>query len=134
MTSPVMATSENSMTGSAGQQRVPTDFVKNYPIAVPPLARQYDILDAVGREVLKIDAIGNRLKREIDLLREYRTRLIADVVTGKLDVREAAAQLAEDAAASIDTDTTDEADDPELIDEEVTEAGAPTSAKRASNH
>ena len=32
-------------------------------------------------------------QREIDLLREYRTRLIADVVTGKLDVREAAAQL-----------------------------------------
>ncbi len=31
--------------------------------------------------------------KEIDLLREYRTRLIADVVTGKLDVREAAARL-----------------------------------------
>ena len=29
----------------------------------------------------------------MDLLREYRTRLIADVVTGKLDVREAAARL-----------------------------------------
>ncbi len=34
-----------------------------------------------------------RLEREIDLLREYRTRLVADVVTGKLDVREAAARL-----------------------------------------
>ena len=33
------------------------------------------------------------VKREIDLLHEYRTRLIADVVTGKLDVREAAAHL-----------------------------------------
>lgn len=31
--------------------------------------------------------------REIDFLREFRTRLIADVVTGKLDVREAAASL-----------------------------------------
>ncbi len=31
--------------------------------------------------------------REIDLIREYRTRLIADVVTGKLDVRQAAASL-----------------------------------------
>ena len=31
--------------------------------------------------------------RQIELLQEYRTRLIADVVTGKLDVREAAAQL-----------------------------------------
>jgi|GEM_PF-2102414 len=35
----------------------------------------------------------SRLEREIDLLREYRTRLVADVVTGKLDVREAAAWL-----------------------------------------
>jgi type I restriction enzyme, S subunit len=33
---------------------------------------------------------------EIDLLREYRTCLIADVVTGKLDVREAAARLPDD--------------------------------------
>jgi len=39
--------------------------------------------------------------REIELLREYRTRLIADVVTGKLDVRDAAARLpqVEDAPA-----------------------------------
>ena len=36
-----------------------------------------------------------RARRQIDLLREYRTRLIADVVTGKLDVRETAASLPE---------------------------------------
>ena len=33
------------------------------------------------------------LRRQIELLREYRIRLIANVVTGKLDVREAAARL-----------------------------------------
>lgn len=44
-------------------------------------------------------------EREIDLLREYRTRLIADVVTGKLDVREAAAWLPE---AEKDADMDDE--------------------------
>jgi type I restriction enzyme S subunit len=38
----------------------------------------------------------SRLEGEITLLREYRTRLIADVVTGKLDVRQAAAGLPED--------------------------------------
>ena len=31
--------------------------------------------------------------RQIELMEEYRTRLIADVVTGKLDVREAAEEL-----------------------------------------
>ena len=35
----------------------------------------------------------SRARRQIDLLHEYRTRLIADVVTGKLDVHEVAAQL-----------------------------------------
>ena len=36
-----------------------------------------------------------RTKRQMELLGEYRTRLIADVVTGKIDVREAAASLPE---------------------------------------
>ena len=49
-----------------------------------------------------------RANREIDLLREYRTRLIADVVTGKLDVRAAAATLPEvDPLAGEDTLDTD---------------------------
>ena len=110
------------MTGSAGQQRVPTDFVKNYPIAVPPLAQQREILEVVGREALRFDTIGNRLKREIDVLRELRTRLIADVVTGKLDVRDAASRLPEATAIDLDAEPIDEADDPELIDEEAAEA------------
>ena len=39
-----------------------------------------------------------RTEREIALMQEYRTRLTADIVTGKLDVREAAAKLPEVAA------------------------------------
>ena len=51
-------------------------------------------------------------EREISLLREYRTRLIADVVTGKLDVREAAVRLPDEAllrdfASSREPDSTD---------------------------
>ena len=49
---------------------------------------------------------GLDTKRQIDLLREYRTRLIADVVTGKVDVRKAAAELPED-------DVQDDADESE---------------------
>ena len=41
--------------------------------------------------------VSRALNVRSHLLREYRTRLIADVVTGKLDVREAAARLPEDA-------------------------------------
>ena len=61
----------------------------------------------------------SRLEHEIALLREYRTRLVADVVTGKLDVREAATRLPNDellpdlAAADDEPDdlSTEEEDD-----------------------
>jgi len=52
-----------------------------------------EYLDA---QTARIDAAISATRREIELLREYRTRLIADVVTGKVDVREIAAQLPEE--------------------------------------
>ena len=63
------------------------------PLLLPPLPEQRVIarfLAAAGR---RMSARRAAVKREIELLREYRTRLIADVVTGKLDVREAATEL-----------------------------------------
>jgi type I restriction enzyme S subunit len=47
----------------------------------------------VQTETRTLNTAIARLEREISLLREYRTRLVADVVTGKLDVRPAAARL-----------------------------------------
>ena len=61
-------------------------------------------LDAAER---RFSARRGTVARQIDLLREYRTRLIADVVTGKLDVREAAANLPETAPLATDCDRTD---------------------------
>jgi type I restriction enzyme S subunit len=57
----------------------------------------------------------SRLEREIDLLREYRTRLIADVVTGKFDVREAVCHLPPE------EETADLAADAEELSEEELE-------------
>ena len=66
--------------------------------------------------------------REISLLREYRTRLIADVVTGKLDVRAAAAKLPEetdepepldDAEALVEGDAETEDTDLDAVTEEA---------------
>jgi type I restriction enzyme S subunit len=59
----------------------------------PGANEQSLILEFIAREGAPIDAAISRLEREIDLLREYRTRLVADVVTGKLDVRVAATRL-----------------------------------------
>ena len=70
-------------------------MLQNFPVALPPLSGQAPIVDHLDKSAAGHDSAIARARRQIDLLREYRTRLIADVVTGKLDVREAAASLAE---------------------------------------
>ena len=60
---------------------------------VPPLPEQAAIVRYLDYKTEKIDVATDHANREISLLREYRTRLIADVVTGKLDVREVAMGL-----------------------------------------
>jgi len=77
----------DAMTGAAGQQRVPLEFVKNFRIALPPLDEQDEILCALQTATREQDAAIARIKTEITLIREYRARLIADVVTGQVDVR-----------------------------------------------
>jgi type I restriction enzyme S subunit len=63
---------------------------------IPPPDERIAIVRHIKEETVRIDTIIARYEREITLLREYRTRLTADVVTGKLDVRAAAAQLPEE--------------------------------------
>ena len=62
-------------------------------IALPPNWEQRDILRTLLEETASIRDSMVRARRQIDLMNEYRTRLIADVVTGQLDVRETDAQL-----------------------------------------
>ena len=64
--------------------------VGNQPLLVPPLAEQAAIAAYLDKQTAAIDAATARARREIELLSEYRTRLIADIVTGQVDVREAA--------------------------------------------
>jgi type I restriction enzyme S subunit len=65
------------------------------------------------------DATIARTECEIELLREYRTRLVADVVTGKLDVRETAARLPEEATPHTPETESDLSDEIESADEEA---------------
>ena len=64
-------------------------------IALPPISEQISIVAYLDKAAADIDVAIDRARREIGLLGEYRTRLIADVVTGKVNVREAAAELSE---------------------------------------
>ena len=56
----------------------------------PSLAEQAALVEHLDEETAHIDLAISHARRQIDLMNEYRTRLIADVVTGQLDVREAA--------------------------------------------
>ena len=70
--------------------------IKTAILPIPPLPEQTAIVEYLDKATADIDTAVARARREIDLLREYRTRLIADVVTGKVDVRAAVAGLREE--------------------------------------
>lgn len=76
-----------------------TETLGNLRIPLPSIAEQKEILVYLETQLAPTDSAIARPAREIALLREYRTRLTADVVTGKLDVREAANELPEAAEA-----------------------------------
>jgi len=65
------------------------------PIQVPQLSEQQAIVSYLGDATSELVVTTNQIQHEIALIQEFRTRLIADVVTGKLDVRAAAASLPE---------------------------------------
>ena len=87
----------NQYSIAAAQPGLAVERVLNLHLSVPPLAEQTAIAEYMDRATAGIDAAIARARQQIELVQEYRTRLIADVVTGKLDVRSAAAQLPEEA-------------------------------------
>ena len=62
--------------------------LKNLQLAIPPIHEQANIVEHISQGTGRIDNAASQAHRQIDLMNEYRTRLIADVVTGQLDVRE----------------------------------------------
>jgi type I restriction enzyme S subunit len=99
--------------------------IKSFQLALPPLEEQRQIVHYLLQEASAISAAIERTNREISLLREYRTRLIADVVTGKLDVREVAASLPDEVEMPDDLLPADEVlestDDAGLLSDELAE-------------
>ena len=93
----------------------------------PPAEEQRKIAVASSRATAHIDSAIVRARRQIELLQEYRTRLVADVVTGKLDVREAAALLPDDLededpvdeGSPLAEDTYGDSHDPDVAAEEL---------------
>jgi type I restriction enzyme S subunit len=103
-----------SSTGST-YDAVSVSDVGSHCLPLPPLPEQTTIAAYLDAQTAKIDAAIAAARREVELLREYRERLIADVVTGKVDVREVAAQLPEEPPEDIEA-TAEEAEGEGEID------------------
>lgn len=69
--------------------------IRGFKVMLPPKREQAEIVRHIEEETVALNTAIARTEREIALMQEYRTRLVADVVTGKLDVRAAAAKLPE---------------------------------------
>ncbi len=106
-------------TRGATNQDLGLGRMKGIVLALPGLYEQEELLRALEGRTRGLNDAAEKARREIELLREYRTRLIADVVTGKFDVREAAARLpqeAEDLEPLDETEVEGDADEADTRD------------------
>ena len=87
VSSPLFLTAgEAMMTGSAGQKRVPSSFIQNFPTAIPNIEEQARIVNEVHEEFNQIDFVIQSSNYQIEKLKEYKTTLINSAVTGKIKV------------------------------------------------
>jgi len=94
-------------------------YLSNTKVPIPPIQEQKHIIEQVVVKIAPITTAISRFEREIELLREYRTCLVADVVTGKLDVREAAAKLPDETMSDLSDNDNVEALEDEPFEEEA---------------
>jgi type I restriction enzyme, S subunit len=105
------------LTVTSAQPNLSMEELGNLPLLLPPKHEQAHIFDNIRTEQAPLDEVIVRTEREIALLREYRTTLTAEVVTGKLDVREASKRLPDQTDDPLPAD--ESLDD--LVDDEITE-------------
>ena len=97
--------------GAAGRNKtLRINQLLDEEIPLPALGEQQRIVAAFRDEEQRLTECATKIRQATDQLKEFRSRLIADVVTGKLDVRAAAAELPEADPATTVGDASDEVD------------------------
>ena len=99
----------------------PEEFLR-IKLLCPPLEEQRAIVEVVSKESTAARRAIDLAYDELSLLRAYHTRLIADVVTGKLDVRGAADRLPDEADKPVPIEEDEEWSEPVDDDIELPEA------------
>lgn len=61
-------------------------FIGNLIMGIPPIAEQKEIVDYLEKETAYIDSMKSKIEQSIELLQEYKTSLISNVVRGKIKV------------------------------------------------
>ena len=69
------------------QRNLDWNSLKQQKMAIPPLDEQRAIVYYIEEKCHKIDKLASELQSEIDYLKEYKQRLIADCVTGQVNVQ-----------------------------------------------
>jgi len=82
-----MEIAAGAMTGAGGLKRVPSEFLNNFQIALPPKAERLEIVEYIRDYTRKFDTLVEKAQSAIGLMQERRTALISAAVTGKIDVR-----------------------------------------------
>lgn len=107
------------------RKTVPRSAFLSMPVPIPPVDDRDAIVRRAILESAQIDEAVKALLGEIALLKEYRIRLISDVVTGKMDVTREAAELPEidpvelaEAFAGVTAGSSDEVEDEDGGDDE----------------
>ena len=70
-----------------GQWDLQMDKMKEIPFIVPPADEQIAIVKYIKKALPRYDAAIEKLTEEVAVLEEYKNKIIADTVTGKIDVR-----------------------------------------------
>ena len=76
----------NGLIGGA-MTRFTLEIISRFRLLAPPLPEQRAIAVFLDQQTAKIDNLITKTQRQIDRLSAYRTSLISDAVTGKIDVR-----------------------------------------------
>ncbi len=102
-----------------GQWDLQMDKMKEIPFIVPPADEQIAIVKHIKKTLPKYDVAIEKLTAEVETLEEYKAKLIADVVTGKIDVRDVEIPEYEfvDEDAASDSADEDDSDDIEVQEE-----------------
>lgn len=77
----------NQYSQASAQPGLAVEKIKNLSVPVPNEVEQNNIVRFITTEQSRINTVITRTNQEIELLKEYKTALISEVVTGKVDVR-----------------------------------------------